>query len=317
MIARRILRRSTIRPLRRGLAPLELVLSLPILLFVMALMIDFGTAACWKVRAAVVARNAVWSARWPRSGASPQPANWPTSASQGVQTGSALNVLNDPDIDQPVVRGPTLGQTQVNRNLLDPTQGLLVGSSGIQQAMPLLSAMTRPIKFNLTHPLLDNGFQYQRLGLTSNQQRREPILYQFAQPDASLMQAYVNAVTAIWYSPLQGALAVLDKDQEIFNWYGFYEDFHPVMSGFCSLNVQSVRQNNVLPLIDRIQGRKNPRIAGVPERMARFFVNMYRAEINSLQAQMQQPGANIGNLQGQVQGLQSTIQTLQQFIATL
>ena len=34
----------------RGLAMLEMVLSLPILLLLMALMINFGNVACWKVR---------------------------------------------------------------------------------------------------------------------------------------------------------------------------------------------------------------------------------------------------------------------------
>lgn len=59
---------------RRGLSTLEMVLSLPILLFVMALMINYGTVACWKVRALSVARNAVWSTRWPRTGHSnPRP----------------------------------------------------------------------------------------------------------------------------------------------------------------------------------------------------------------------------------------------------
>ena len=41
---------STNFPLRRGLAMLELVLALPILLFIMALIFNYGVVAKWKVR---------------------------------------------------------------------------------------------------------------------------------------------------------------------------------------------------------------------------------------------------------------------------
>ena len=44
---------------RRGLAPLELVLAIPLLLFVVALSVIFGAVACWKVRGEVVARDAI------------------------------------------------------------------------------------------------------------------------------------------------------------------------------------------------------------------------------------------------------------------
>ena len=51
----------------RGLAMLELILALPILLFIMALIINYGTVAAWKVREHSVARLAVWETRWPRT----------------------------------------------------------------------------------------------------------------------------------------------------------------------------------------------------------------------------------------------------------
>ena len=60
---------STHSHLRRGLAMLELVMALPMLLFVMALIIGYGTASAWKVREHSVSRLAVWETRWPRSGA--------------------------------------------------------------------------------------------------------------------------------------------------------------------------------------------------------------------------------------------------------
>ena len=50
---------------RRGLAPLEFVMALPILLFVMALMINFGTVAVWKVRAWASPATPSWANRSP------------------------------------------------------------------------------------------------------------------------------------------------------------------------------------------------------------------------------------------------------------
>ena len=87
---------------RRGLAPLELVLSLPIMLLIMALMVNFGTLACWKVRGLSMARLAVWGSRWPRSGDStPRPAYWPAPGTVG--TAGPVNV---PQLDD-AARGPT------------------------------------------------------------------------------------------------------------------------------------------------------------------------------------------------------------------
>ena len=52
---------------RTGLAPLELVLTLPILVFVAALIFNLGVIAMWRVRGEVNSREAVWRARWPRT----------------------------------------------------------------------------------------------------------------------------------------------------------------------------------------------------------------------------------------------------------
>ena len=71
---------------RRGLGPVGTwCWSLPILLFVMALIVCYGTISAWKVREHSVARLAVWETRWPRSGATdPRPSYWPATASMGV-----------------------------------------------------------------------------------------------------------------------------------------------------------------------------------------------------------------------------------------
>ena len=57
----------------------------------MALMVNFGVVACWKVRGLSVARNAVWATRWPRwAAADPRPAYWPPAA--GLAAAEAGNL---------------------------------------------------------------------------------------------------------------------------------------------------------------------------------------------------------------------------------
>ena len=94
---------------RRGLAPVELVLWLPILLFVAALMVNFGTSATWRLRGKVVARDAAWRVRWPRTGANePRPEDWvwPKPARMEVREGAPITQLENPMTQHPVVRGP-------------------------------------------------------------------------------------------------------------------------------------------------------------------------------------------------------------------
>ena len=95
---------------RRGLAMLELVLALPILLFIMALIINYGTIAAWKVREHSVARLAVWETRWPRSGATdPRPSYWPAAASMESSDQGTVAGMDDSRVDLPVARGPLPG----------------------------------------------------------------------------------------------------------------------------------------------------------------------------------------------------------------
>jgi hypothetical protein len=294
---------------RRGLAPLELVLGLPLLLMIMALAIYVGNMASWKLRAANVARDTIWNTRWPRSGASPWPVNWPNAGMLSAAGAGNLQVMYNASLDQPVVRGPMLGQTQVNRNLLDPTVGLEQGNSSIQRPAPLMSSLGN-FSFNLQDQILDNGWQYQQMGMASNVQRREPIIYNLAQPDPSLAQAYQQAATAIISAPFQPQLAPLDKDPDILAFYGSYHDFHPALGGFCTLNTQTVQTQYVQPLIDRIQGKKMPPVASVAKVMTQFFLQMYKAEQQALQGQAgaQAQLGQIGNYINQLNAFLGQIQ---------
>ncbi len=300
---------------RRGLAPLELVLALPLLLMIMALAVYVGNMASWKLRALNVARDSAWNARWPRSGTTPWPMGWPQTASRNVAAAGNLQVLYDAGLDQPVVRGPMLGQTQVYRNLLDPTQGLVQGTSSIQRPAPMLPKLGN-FSFNLNDQIIDNGFQYQQLGMVSNVQRREPIIYNLAQPDPSLAQAYSQAVEAIISAPFQSQLATLDKDPDILAFYGSYHDFHPRLQNFCTINKQTV-QPLVQNLILRIQGQKMPPIPSVAKVMAQFFLQMYKAEQQVLQQGMGASQQQLAAAQANAAQLGNYINQLNAFIGQI
>src|SRR5262245_50908648 len=103
---------------RRGLAPLELVLSLLFLLVLMALIINFGTTAPWHVRGNVAARHAVWRTLSARTGNGyPSPSNWWPPATMGLAPGRPFTtVMNDGvgplwnqgDLTQPALRRPVV-----------------------------------------------------------------------------------------------------------------------------------------------------------------------------------------------------------------
>ena len=308
---------------RRGLSTLELVMALPILLMVMALMVNYGVVACWKVRGLSVARNALWSTRWPRSGASnPRPGYWPQSA--GVGTGGAGNVaeLDDPRVYQPVARGPMVG-AEVNADLLDPTRGLRRGSATLTRGYAMLSKMGS-FQIEANTLMLDGRWQYPQMGLSSSWRRRIPVIYLLQTAPPNLVTSYVQAVVAIYYASFQEALRPLDNDEEyiyygqLFGWGGA-PDFHPRLNRFCSLD-RSLADERVEDLIDRIQGRDDPRVSSLAERMARAFIGLYERVIREyetlLGADPPPSAAQRAAMQAEIGQLRQKIDTLNQFMQT-
>lgn len=202
--------------LRQGLAPLELALALPLLLMIMGLMINFGTAAAWKVRAQVVARHAVWASRWPRGTNDlprpsvsmdlerqpPQPIPWPPGAGMGTDGGPWIASLNDPRIEHPVVRGP-LPPAMIDPdmyNLMTMPNGGRTGRSNIHRNYPLLQRALGDYRLTARCPLLDNDWRYQRMPWDTeawywsgwhNEHRRIPVIYDlgFLAPQSDLVES--------------------------------------------------------------------------------------------------------------------------------
>ena len=120
---------------RGGLAPLEMALALPILLFVFALIVNAGYSGTWKLRSLGIARETAWSARTPRDANKPPPEYWsdfwqlpsPTTQRQGLPP---IESLDPQSVDLPVVRGAKMGSLDVDRDLLDPARGPAVSGCG-------------------------------------------------------------------------------------------------------------------------------------------------------------------------------------------
>ncbi len=327
-------RRHSAASARSGLSTLELIMALPILLMIMALMINYGVAACWKLRTLTVSRHAIWSTRWPRSaGGDPRPAMWPETATIGTSGLDRWATLDDARVHHPVARGPLTPWANVNEPLLNPARGPREGNARIERGFPMLGRMGA-YRLHASNALLDDLWQYQRMGLSSNRQRRIPVLYELAQAPASYSQAYVQAVMAILNNPGRAALNPLDRDDEFlgystrFAWGTGAPDFHPRLSQFCSLD-HEIAQERVDDLIERIaghveydaEGNETGRTPGLPDRMTRAWIGLYRRVIDQLEALIDaqpppSPGANTA-MQAEIDQLERQIEVLQEYLETL
>ncbi len=255
----------------------------------MALSVIVGNAACWKIRASVVARNEIWSNRRPRSDdpPDPQPAGWPAHGNENHSGQQPLADLNDPAFQNPLIRGPMPNVT-VNDRLLDPTLSVRHGESDIKQTPPMLASMGS-YSFNLDHPLIDGPWAYWQTGQWGNGARRFPALYPNTPPqDSPEKAAFDQSVQTVKNAPFLSDLAVLDGDEELHDWYypdtfdpPIYVDFHPRV-GFCSMDTALVRAQYIA---ERRRGLL-VRIAAVPRNITNTFLRMYRTQLQVLQATM-------------------------------
>jgi len=305
---------------RAGLAPLELVLSLPLLLCVLAVIINFGNAGTWKVRAATAERLVVWRAR-PGFGVpnDPDPQNLPPSqTSLSIQRANRVVAVdqywNIPDIQQNFLRG-TAATTPYGPGIIrmfdfqniEMSEGMFQGEVDMRQRFPFLPSAGE-MHYNLIQPMVDQNWQFSDRGYPYNHSRRSAPWYRWSDaPEwAQQRQRFQTADNAIRTNPDRELLRPLDRDDDLIDG-GYPFDFYPRMPGFCSDNPQEVNDlyiQNDGGLVDRIQGRGPPvDTEGVVERMARTFRRMYADELAVLLASMNPPAGRVAELQQYIQQL--------------
>jgi hypothetical protein len=276
---------------RRGLAPLELVLWLPILLFVAALMVNLGTMTAWRMRGEIVAHDAAWRVRWPRTGEDePRPIErvWPADAAmlvEGEDDGVVqIEALDDPAIDLPVVRGPLPNGFEV-RQIFEPDQGAYRGVSEIERDFPLLPRLGPFESGRIHHPLLDRRYSVAEIGMARNVQRRTLVLYDLPETDPSLPQAFIDTITEMLANVDAEGLRVLDRDPDVIRYRGG-RDFHPrINRNRCTLDRDEVHEEEVERLVDHLDEEGEielGEISHLPRTMTRFFLGMYRSVLDQM-----------------------------------
>jgi hypothetical protein len=304
---------------RRGLAPLEFVLWLPVLLSVTALMVVFGVMGAWRVRGEIVSRDAVWRTRWPRTGANeprPDVRTWPADAEMRTVSAPAFTLLDIPAIHYPVVRGPLDNGFVVN-NTLNPTRGAREGRSAIVQQYPLLPDLGPYRSGQIRHPLLDGHWRISEMG-APNVVRRTLILYELPKTEQSLPRAFVDAVEKVTSMSNFRALDVLDNDDEIKKYVGHRVDFHPRAQRMCTLQRKEVYREQVQRLVDKRNERGQIQLGEIsllPRTMTNYFLNMYRSRVRTLKNQIQQMQQQQQEIPNQLADLASQAAELEAQIA--
>ncbi len=328
-------------PVRAGLAPLELVLSLFFLLVMMALISNFGTIAAWHVRGSEAGRYAAWRSVSLRTGGRfPNPPNWVAPATMGALPGNPINPTRIDQIwwgqgepSQAALRGPAVVDPATgnmfmmgNQQYLEMANQSLIGSANLTRQMPLLPNL-RKSNIRPLHPLVDPFWRFEDMSpktnswaMRNNADWRLIQWYQFEASqlsDGNVQNAYsqykMSDQRILQYQGIP-ALQPLDRDDEfIAAGRSAPPDFYPSVSMQCEGSPANMQMNLVmLPngVIRRIKGLNGGGKGGVPENMAKAFISLYQQQ---LQARQQQQPPN----QQLINQLEQKIRQLQDFIATL
>lgn len=258
---------------------------------VTALMVNYGTMATWRVRSEVISRHAAWRTRWPRSGDNegiPDRPYWPDDGVMTTEPDLAFDVLDLPEIDHPVVRGPIPNEFVVN-NTLNPTRGAFKGVAEVNRELPFLPRLGDYNSGDVDNPLIDHKWQIATMGVP-NRFRRTLVIYQLPTTDPSLPEAFATAVENVLGIPHYDGLSVLERDEDIRRYTGGYVDFHPRVGRMCELDPEVVREEQVVRLVDTRDDDGDiqlGQISRLPRRMTSYFLNMYRAAKRRMEAQIE------------------------------
>ena len=299
---------------RKGLAPLELVLSLPILLFVMGLMIVIGWTATFKVRAQIHAREAASRsilASYPLSNAQymPTPPGFPPPAEMSVDR-TYVPCIPMPTAElalydsHPVTRGPVLvepetGQSlRVDRDILDVRRGMISGRAVVDRGFPVMGEMPpKRFRHDVRFPVLDNRWQFWQKGLGSNSSRRSLKLY----PSLAGDWQSVTAGYSAQFRRLEGMLSSGLRRREMDLFDRVFRDYYPNPPRNARTSDRGQLSGFADRMIERIYGRPRPRRslaeAGIPGALTQDFLNHYLQLARQARRNMQSDAAYIPLIQ--------------------
>lgn len=325
--------------IRRGLAPLELVLWIPILLMVAALMVIYGTSASWRIRGEVASRDAVWRILTPRTGNNehrPRTETWPhDDARYRFRYDSPeLTVLDQASLQHEVARGPLPNGWEVNP-ILDPDEeGMIQGVTSIERPFPMLARMGSYSSGEIAHDILDRtwtiGWSYRRgvlewpneingfrpSGRVPNEFRRSILLYKFPVVSNGKSQFSGAVNRAVSMSSLAG-LRVLDRDEEIRHYTGGYRDFYPRARVLCTTDPEEAREDGLEQyVIDYLDGRGDVQLGGVtrlPRTLTNYFIQMYQRRIREIERIIEAEGDPDGSLAAEKAMLEAKLEQLRDY----
>lgn len=318
---------------RRGLAPLELTLTLPILVIMMALMINFGVVGAWKVRTQVNTRYSAWRTVNARTGEyNPIPPYWPANSPLKTQAGLDLPMVSQlwdaqPDLMCPCVRGPALtapsSQTAINvPGRLEMDGFVLQGNAQLSKPLPLLPSAipgSGRFQFNLKQDIFDNQWQFYSLRIPYNDYIRAQVWWSIQHSSIAALDSAVTASKQILDQNLQllegnpqvADLFPLDNDDEFTRHNGWPPpDFYPRLRGLCESDPNIV-YTKLVARTDQ-NGKPNPnsllsRIDKLPCTMSGSFTSLYRQWICELE--------KCGS--GEIEPLRQRFSDLSQFMGTV
>ena len=163
--------------MRNGLAPMEMVLVLPLLMILMATLMVFGYAAMWKLRTESASRDVAWTSRFEQfANRNARPVEWPEQAGMQINFGNELSAFSNFEVlRDPLIAGP-LVNINVNQRVLEYTRGNLTGVAEIQKDPPVFAKLAQ-FDFQVDNALLDDRFQHPQMGI-ANTSRRVPMIYE-------------------------------------------------------------------------------------------------------------------------------------------
>lgn len=161
----------------RGLAPVELVIWLPVFVLMGALIVNLGTMQTWRLRGELAARNNAHAKRWVNESwhLAPPPEPWRGVSSAAAALPDPVE-LDPPGLSYPAVRGPLNGLA-VRPMLAPGNYRAIVGQSRVERALPLISSARPYDSQEIRHLILDGSFTARQMGLRANTLRRSKLLY--------------------------------------------------------------------------------------------------------------------------------------------